>query len=366
MTGDDLQTQIIINFSALPCLLALLGNPKKGIRKEACWTISNITAGNKDQIQSVVDANVIPPLVNLLNSAEFDIRKEAAWAISNATSGGTPEQIKFLVSQACIPPLCELLSVADVKIIIVALDALENILKVGDAESKQMGGHNLMANHIADSEGLKKIEDLQQHDNNDDLREGRAGLARRILVLMKRTSTWRRRRSATTSRLGWRRTRRGARLRLRAGHVEFHGGPMVVCDDGFRRRRLWWFRWFYERRRRSRASRSRVPRRCDGEFPRRRCKPEPRSPCTLQYDGSSFGRRLPVAGMVISSPSAMRRAPRRRTRRRRRGLPRPRRRGATACNPVALGTRRYSFRCASDHTISSRSHTRRRREAPSL
>jgi len=167
VTGDDLQTQIIINFSALPCLLALLGNPKKGIRKEACWTISNITAGNKDQIQSVVDANVIPPLVNLLNSAEFDIRKEAAWAISNATSGGTPEQIKFLVSQACIPPLCELLSVADVKIIIVALEALENILKVGDAESKQMGGHNLMANHIADSEGLKKIEDLQQHDNND-------------------------------------------------------------------------------------------------------------------------------------------------------------------------------------------------------
>ena len=42
-----------------------------------------------------------------------------------------------------------------------------DILKVGDAESKQMGGHNLMANHIADSEGLKKIEDLQQHDNND-------------------------------------------------------------------------------------------------------------------------------------------------------------------------------------------------------
>jgi hypothetical protein len=168
VTGDDLQTQIIINFSALPCLHALLGNPKKGIRKEACWTISNITAGNKDQIQSVIDSNIVPPLVQLLNSAEFDIRKEAAWAISNATSGGTPMQIKFLVQQACIPPLCELLSVADVKIIIVALEALENILKVGDAEAKQtQGGHNLMANHIADSEGLKKIEDLQQHDNND-------------------------------------------------------------------------------------------------------------------------------------------------------------------------------------------------------
>jgi Armadillo/beta-catenin-like repeat len=84
-TGDDLQTQVIINFNALVWLLSLLGSQKKGIRKEACWTISNITAGNKDQIQAVIDANIIPPLIGLLSNAEFDIRKEAAWAISNAT-----------------------------------------------------------------------------------------------------------------------------------------------------------------------------------------------------------------------------------------------------------------------------------------
>jgi len=38
VTGNDLQTQFIINNNALPCLLALLSSPKKGIRKEACWT----------------------------------------------------------------------------------------------------------------------------------------------------------------------------------------------------------------------------------------------------------------------------------------------------------------------------------------
>ncbi len=44
--------QFVINNQALPCLLALLTrNHKKSIKKEACWTISNITAGNKDQIQ---------------------------------------------------------------------------------------------------------------------------------------------------------------------------------------------------------------------------------------------------------------------------------------------------------------------------
>lgn len=34
-----------LSFSALDALAALLENEKKGIRKEACWTISNITAG---------------------------------------------------------------------------------------------------------------------------------------------------------------------------------------------------------------------------------------------------------------------------------------------------------------------------------
>jgi importin subunit alpha-1 len=193
VTGNDLQTQFIINNNALPCLLALMSSPKKGIRKEACWTISNITAGNKEQIQAVIDNNIIPPLVQLLTTAEFDIRKEAAWAISNATSGGSPEQIKFLVTQGCIRPLCDLLTVNDAKIVTIALEGLENvsivclspcpagfyyshtlcllpftqILRVGEDEAKQMGGQNPMATFVAEAEGLTKIEELQQHANND-------------------------------------------------------------------------------------------------------------------------------------------------------------------------------------------------------
>ena len=45
VTGDDVQTEFIINLNALPALLWMLESQKKNIRKEACWTISNITAG---------------------------------------------------------------------------------------------------------------------------------------------------------------------------------------------------------------------------------------------------------------------------------------------------------------------------------
>ena len=78
----------------------------------------------------------------MLSTAEFDIRKEAAWAISNATSGGTDDQIVFLVEQGCIPPLCELLATPDAKIITVALEGLENILKVGQVQAVKTGTEN--------------------------------------------------------------------------------------------------------------------------------------------------------------------------------------------------------------------------------
>eukprot|EP01091_Cochliopodium_minus_P009610 TRINITY_DN239_c0_g1_i1.p1 TRINITY_DN239_c0_g1~~TRINITY_DN239_c0_g1_i1.p1 ORF type:complete len:525 (-),score=183.13 TRINITY_DN239_c0_g1_i1:117-1691(-) len=167
VTGDDLQTQVILNVSSLPCLLNLLASPKKGIKKEACWTISNITAGNKTQIQCILDANLIPPLIQLLGNSEWDIKKEAAWAISNATSGGTPEQIRYLVKQGTIKPLCDLLTCNDPRIIIVSLEALENILKIGELDSKSNSGHNIFSDYIEEADGIEKIEQLQTHQNNE-------------------------------------------------------------------------------------------------------------------------------------------------------------------------------------------------------
>jgi importin subunit alpha-6/7 len=173
VTGDDVQTQVIINCGALPCLLSLLSSNKDGIRKEACWTISNITAGNSAQIQSVVDANIIPPLIHLLSNGDLKTRKEACWAISNATSGGLqkPDQIRYLVSQGCIKPLCDLLACPDNKIIQVALDGLENILKVGDLDKQAAEGANASINRYAlfieECGGMEKIHECQSNANEE-------------------------------------------------------------------------------------------------------------------------------------------------------------------------------------------------------
>lgn len=172
VTGDDVQTQVIINCGALPALLSLLSSGKDGIRKEACWTISNVTAGNSIQIQSVIDANIIPPLIHLLSNGDLKTRKEACWAISNATSGGLqkPEQIRYLVNQGCIKPLCDLLACPDNKIIQVALDGLENILKVGEMDKEAGEGQdniNRYALFIEECSGMEKIHDCQTNANEE-------------------------------------------------------------------------------------------------------------------------------------------------------------------------------------------------------
>lgn len=46
----------------------LLKHGPPNVKKEAAWTISNITAGNAAQIQAVIDAGIIPELIEVISN----------------------------------------------------------------------------------------------------------------------------------------------------------------------------------------------------------------------------------------------------------------------------------------------------------
>jgi len=164
VSGDDLQTQVVVNNAALPRLLVLLTNAKKVIRKEACWTISNITAGSAVQIQAVMENSLFQPVISLLHRGEFDVKKEAAWAIANATSGGSPDQVKCLVKLGCISPLCELLNSNNIKLVLIVLEAIENILELGHKEKHLNHNKNMFAYKVEECGGLDSLEELQSRE----------------------------------------------------------------------------------------------------------------------------------------------------------------------------------------------------------
>lgn len=66
VTGDDHQTQLVLDHNCLDPFHELLKHPKINIQKEAAWTISNITAGNTAQIQQVVDKQLLQPILEIL------------------------------------------------------------------------------------------------------------------------------------------------------------------------------------------------------------------------------------------------------------------------------------------------------------
>merc|ERR1711920_1025940 len=158
----------MIQCGILSPLMHLLSHTKKSIRKESCWTISNITAGNRSQIQEVINSGLMPPIVHALATADFEIKKEAAWAISNATAGGSAPQIEHLIECGCIKPMCDLLCTSEQRMIGVALDAIENILKIGQQKQQE---NNLPENPVValveSAGGLQQLEALQEDPNED-------------------------------------------------------------------------------------------------------------------------------------------------------------------------------------------------------
>jgi importin subunit alpha-6/7 len=167
VTGSDTQTQAVLDAHILPHLIKLLKQPGKGIRKETCWALSNIMAGTSPQIQQALNINVMPALVGMLSAAEFEIKREAAWAISNATSGGNKNQIRTIAAQGTLAGLCSLLSIHDAKVVMIALEGMENILRVGQFDANQGTGINQYREQIESCGGIDALEALENHDNDD-------------------------------------------------------------------------------------------------------------------------------------------------------------------------------------------------------
>lgn len=166
VTGNDVQTQVIIDNGALTAFHFLLNHPRRAIKKEACWCLSNVTAGSVDQIQSVIAADLYPVVKNLLDAPEYEVKKEGVWCIANTTSGGTKEQLRYLVDIGILDPLCRILTLYDLKIVTVALEAIENFLQLGQDDMKERGlNQNPYAAMLVTNGGYELIEALQEHQS---------------------------------------------------------------------------------------------------------------------------------------------------------------------------------------------------------
>ena len=113
---DPAIVDVVLNIGAIEPLKTLafkMINKKTSIRKEACWTLSNITAGTTEQVQMAIDSGIFGHDMNQLledtDDNHFVLQKETMYIIENLSASSTVEQMKEVYASGVVPSICQLL-----------------------------------------------------------------------------------------------------------------------------------------------------------------------------------------------------------------------------------------------------------------
>lgn len=164
LRGNEEDTQLAIEAGIVPELGRLLDLDEANVRKVVVWELSNVTAGNAKQIQVVLESGAMEKVIKMAAKDSPEIRRECIWTISNASSGASPEQAEELVRLGAAEALCGALSAKDARILNVALEGIECLLRKAVTYSSE-GDQEALELRIELCGGLKLVEKLQAHPN---------------------------------------------------------------------------------------------------------------------------------------------------------------------------------------------------------
>ncbi len=77
---------------------------------------------------------------------------------------GKREQVAYVLQQGVLVPFCQLLTTEDPQILVVVLDGINNILKMASTNEDDL---LTLTSQIEECAGLDKIEELQNHRNEE-------------------------------------------------------------------------------------------------------------------------------------------------------------------------------------------------------
>lgn len=124
--------------------------------------LSNIAAGSVTQLESVFQQrDLLGRVIQIARSDRFEVRKEALWVVCNIFTTGEENHVRNLVQNDGFAALIDGLQVTDSKVLLVVLEAIEVVLKLGN----RLGLN--YAQMFDELTGLDQLEALQEHPSEE-------------------------------------------------------------------------------------------------------------------------------------------------------------------------------------------------------
>ena len=162
-------TEEVIRLQPFDALVEAMQDKNVSIRKEAVWILSNIAAGTPEQIQSLIDYNVMPHVCQKLLNDSHDVKKEACWTLGNALCKCDDSQVRMIADTEVILGFTRILDKKsnDVQCTLVALEALERILRVVSNRQDQGIELERLIDVFHEQGTVEVLEQLQEHKSDE-------------------------------------------------------------------------------------------------------------------------------------------------------------------------------------------------------
>ncbi|KAL4472525.1 hypothetical protein ABPG74_018474 [Tetrahymena malaccensis] len=171
-SGNEFQTDQLLQKDIYSYLNRFLEHPKESIRKDVCWLISNLSAGNPSQIDVFLNKNMLQTLIQRLNTEQsINVKKEILFALSNATAQATKEQISKMVSNGLLRVFSDNLDTQyQTELLIEILEGIENVMILGRSDDIN-NNQNAYTHEFEGSGCQRKIQYLYYQKSNQTIVE---------------------------------------------------------------------------------------------------------------------------------------------------------------------------------------------------
>jgi len=163
VTGTDEQTQLVLDEAFIDNTYFYLSHPAQNIRREIIWCLSNIGAGNHEQIEEIISREWL--MKDVIKKARYDtvpVRTEVAYLLCNMASEGSREQVVKLVNYEVIESLVSMLTIHDNETLLCVI--LEGLRRIFESHSKIDFDNNPFIKKFEELGGLDAVEKIEMND----------------------------------------------------------------------------------------------------------------------------------------------------------------------------------------------------------